>query len=130
MSGNETIDAAMLALVTAHIGRTLPCMRDIAAVAGGSAARVSHSFTRLTAAGKFIPHGSGNQRYIEVVGVGSTVPRWKGADEGAFVPRSAQASHEPVRVFNFACPRCGARNCARHSPAPLITRAAAAMVLV
>ena len=34
-----------------------------------------------------------------------------------------QPSQEPVRVENYACPRCGARNCVDHSASFLTTSA-------
>lgn len=118
---------AVLAYITAHVGKILPVSRLIAVDMGCTTAQINHAFRMLSREGAIRCTGNGNSRVIMVTGVGSTLPRYLGKEVSSYVAREPEP--EPVRVFNFACPRCGTRNCARHSPVPLITRAAAAMVL-
>lgn len=120
-------DAAMLAIMVAHVGKVLPSARKMAAMMGCTKAQSDHAMRRLRRTGVVELFGNGPSRVYHIIGAGSTLPECPGKEVAAYVPRPIEP--EPVRVFNFACPRCGVRNCARHSPAPLITRAAAAMVL-
>jgi len=119
---------AVLAYITAHVGKILPVSRLIAVDMGCTTAQIDHAFRMLSREGAITCTGNGNSRVIMVTGVGNTLPRYLGKEVSAYVAREPEP--EPVRVFNHSCPRCGGRNCPRHNPAPLITRPAAAMVLV
>lgn len=121
-------DRMMLAIMADHVGKVLPSARNMAAMMGCTKAQSDHAMRRLRRTGAVELFGNGPGRVYHIVGVGSTLPEYPGKEVAAYTERAPEP--EPVRVFNFACPRCGTRNCARHSPVPLITRAAAAMVLV
>lgn len=121
-------DRTMLAIMTDHVGKVLPSARNMAAMMGCTKAQSDHAMRRLRKSGAVELFGNGPSRVYHIVGIGSTLPEYPGKEVAAHVERATEP--EPVRVFNYSCPRCGVRNCLRHSPVPLITRAAAAMVLV
>ena len=107
----EQHDAATLALITAYIGKILPCQRDMAATLGSNGSRVNHSIARLQQSGLIKVEGLGNCRSVDVIGKGCTLPRYAGKEVATY--QAAEA--EPFRVESHACPRCGVRNCQRHT---------------
>ena len=86
-------------------------MRKISVGVAGEA-----GFYRLVKQGLVTSSGTGNYRVIIVKGVGETIPRLGKAERIAI-----NADFEPERVVSYSCPRCGARNCARHSASFLTT---------
>jgi hypothetical protein len=110
-------DAATLAIITASIGKILPCQRDMAAALNSSGSRINHSIARLQAAGIIKVEGLGNCRSVEVVGVGSTLARYTSKELATY--RAAEA--EPVRIESYPCPRCGARSGCGHTAVALST---------
>lgn len=116
MTPNEH-DAATLAIITANIGKILPCQRDMAAALNSSGSRINHSVARLQAAGVIKVDGLGNCRSVEVIGVGSTMPRYTGKELATYQP----AEPEPVRSESYPCPRCGARSGCGHTAVALST---------
>jgi len=115
---------AVLAYINQHIGKVLPFSRTIAYDTGHTTAQVEHAFRQLSQDGTIVCVGNGNSRVVIVNGVGSTLPRTRAQE---VIARKVEP--EPVRVFNYSCTQCGARNCALHGPVLLITRPAAVMVL-
>lgn len=107
----EDHDAATLALIARYVGQILPCQRDMAAMLGSNGSRVNHSIARLQQQGKIRVEGLGNCRMIDVIGVGCTLPRYTSREVATYQPREV----EPVRLESYSCPRCGARNCQRHT---------------
>lgn len=116
MTPNEH-DAATLAIITASIGKILPCQRDMAAALDSSGSRVNHSIARLQAAGVIKIEGLGNSRAVEVIGVGCTLPRYTSKDPATY--RAPEP--EPVRIESYPCPRCGARSGCGHTAIALST---------
>jgi len=110
-------DAATLAIITASIGKILPCQRDMAAALNSSGSRVNHSIARLQAAGVIKVEGLGNCRSVEVIGVGSTLARYTGKEVATY----QAAVSEPVRAESYPCPRCGARSGCGHTAIALST---------
>lgn len=98
-------DAATLALITAYIGKILPCQRDMAATLGTNVSRVNHSIARLQQHGLIKVDGLGNCRSVEVIDKGCTLPRYGRTEVEGY----QAAEPEPVRIESYSCPRCGSR---------------------
>lgn len=116
---HESRRLAVLAIITDHIGKVLPTSRNIATMLGCTTAQVDHALRWLSTAGAIDCQGNGNGRFVIVFGKGATVPRYEGKEVATYRAPAV----EPVRVENFCCPRCGARNCLRHGAAVLTTHA-------
>lgn len=111
-------DKKPLAHLASMVGKPTPTTREMTQTLGVSRGVVEAGFYRLVKQGLVVATGNGNYRTITVKGVGDTLPRLSKADRIA-----AKVEFEPMRTANFTCPRCGARNCQRHSASFLTTRA-------
>lgn len=107
----EQHDAATLAYIVRYIGKVLPTQREMAGALNSSGSRVNHSIARLAERGKIAIEGLGNCRVVEVIGVGRTLPRHMSHELATYSPPEPM----PVRIESHACPRCGVRNCQRHT---------------
>lgn len=109
-------DKKLLAHLSSMVGKPTPTTREMTQTLGVSRGVVEAGFYRLVKQGHVASSGTGNYRTIAIKGVGDTLPRLSKADRIA-----ANVEFEPVRAANYTCPRCGARNCTRHSASFLTT---------
>lgn len=109
-------DKKLLAHLVSMIGKPTPTTREMTQALGVSRGVVEAGFYRLVKQGLVSAAGTGNYRTITVKGAGDTLPRLSKADRIA-----ANVEFEPIRAVNYTCPRCGARNCTRHSASFLTT---------
>ncbi|GLV28172.1 hypothetical protein TomTYG75_06960 [Sphingobium sp. TomTYG75] len=115
-TASADFDKKLLAHLTNMIGKPTPTSRELAAALDVGRGTIEASFYRLVRQGLVSASGTGNYRTISIKGVGDTLPRLSKADRVA-----ANVEFEPVRIEATSCPRCGARNCQRHSAAFLTT---------
>ena len=109
-------DKKLLAHLASMVGKPTPTTREMTQTLGVSRGVVEAGFYRLVKQGLVSATGTGNYRTITVKGAGDTLPRLSKADRIA-----ANVEFVPARAVNYTCPRCGARNCTRHSASFLTT---------
>ena len=113
------IKSRVLAYLTKRVGNVTPRGAQVAQDIGCTSDEYHAACTWLKRNGKIAVEGVGYRRVIHVFGVGSTVAfSHKRAERDAVVP---PPKFEPVRAGSYTCPRCGARNCTRHSASFLTT---------
>ena len=95
---------AVLAYITAHVGKILPVSRLIAVDMGCTTAQIDHAFRMLSREGAITCTGNGNSRVIMVTGVGSTLPRYLGKEVSSYVAREPERD---VIVFRRNPSRAG-----------------------
>lgn len=109
MSIHHAVPARVLAHLVEHIGDLTPTDRDMGALFGVRAQRVSNAIAKLISENIVYKAGrKANRHFYFRDHQGCTLPV-----VGDVQPPPAVVI-EPVRVINFTCPRCGARNCERH----------------
>lgn len=111
-------DKKLLAHLISMIDKPTPTSREMTAHFRVTRGVVEAGFYRLVKQGLVSISGTGNYRTIRVKGAGDTLPRLNKADRMA-----ADVEFIPVRAENYSCPRCGAKNCQRHSASFLTTSA-------
>ena len=113
------IKSRVLAYLTKRVGNVTPRGAQVAQDIGCTSDEYHAACTWLKRNGKIAVEGVGYSRVVHVIGVGKTVAvSNKRAERDAFVP---PPKFEPVRAGNYSCPRCGVRNCTRHSASILTT---------
>lgn len=102
--------AAVLTIITDHIGKVLPTARTMSVQLDCTTGQIGHVVRQMVKDGLVEVIGYGNTRFVRVIGVGETIPRFEGKEVAAYVPPEP----EPLRVESFSCALCGTRNCTQH----------------
>lgn len=106
---------AVFNYLRSQIGQPTPRAVEVAAALRIPPSAVDNAVTYLRRHERIIASGTGNSRVIHFPGEGETIPRI--SRRGRAMLAVTEPVVEPVRVEHFSCPRCGVRNCTRHSAA-------------